>query len=474
MVAAVDAFLPPALQETESEARRRARMTVAASAITAGAVAAGILLDAAPPASLTVRGVSWATVALLLCAGPALRLGVPPAVVQNAFTGLVTAYTIMLAAVTGGRDAAAFLLAALAPLVGVLLCGARAGAAWSGLLLASLLGVALLADAGAAFPVRPPAEQALRWGLWGSLVALLAALGLALTFDGLRLRALRELAEARRREARAHRSRLESEARFRDHLEDLVERRTLELERSRSRLRQSERLATVGTLAAGIAHQINNPLASILAASQYALACEDDADVAAVRQQALRDIEEEARRGGRIVRSVLQFSRNQRSEKWLVELNEVVRGACALVGASARECDARLETRLVVPCGPVELNPLEMEQALVNVVRNALQASPPGARVRVATERRDGRARIRVEDEGRGIPAGDLHRIFDPFYTTRLSQGGTGLGLAVAHGIVSAHGGSIDVESRRGRGTAVTIDLPLSSRPAAPGEAAPA
>jgi len=193
-----------------------------------------------------------------------------------------------------------------------------------------------------------------------------------------------------------------------------------------------------------------------------------------VRHQALRDIEEEALRGGRIVRGVLQFSRNQRSEKWPVELNEVVRGACALVGASAREGDARLETRLDAPCGPVELNPLEMEQALVNVVRNALQASPPGARVRVATEARDGRARIRVEDEGRGIPAGDLQRVFDPFYTTRLTEGGTGLGLAVTHGIVSAHGGTIDVESRRGRGTTVTIELPLSRRPAASGEAAPA
>ena len=126
----------------------------------------------------------------------------------------------------------------------------------------------------------------------------------------------------RRQTEEAQQRRLESEERFREHLEELVEQRTRELEGSRAQLIQSQRLASVGTLAAGVAHQINNPIGSILASAEYALLYEDDAEIS--RRTILEEIVEQARRCGLIVRSVLQFSRNEATEKWREDLEDVV------------------------------------------------------------------------------------------------------------------------------------------------------
>lgn len=255
----------------------------------------------------------------------------------------------------------------------------------------------------------------------------------------------------------------------REHLEELVEERTMELARSREQLVRSERMASVGTLAAGIAHQINNPVASILAAAQYALLCEEDSDAKQVWKRVLLDCIEEAKRCAKIVRSVLQFSRDESCDMWLEDLNEVVGRACSVTGTYSAECCA--EVVFEPESGPclVRMSPIQIEQVFVNLIRNGIESRDTGARVAVRTRRKNRMVRVEVSDDGRGMPEQDCKRIFDPFFTTRLEAGGTGLGLSVVHGIILEHRGTIAAESRLGEGTTMIVELPLDPGAAGPG-----
>jgi signal transduction histidine kinase len=247
----------------------------------------------------------------------------------------------------------------------------------------------------------------------------------------------------------------------RDELEHLVDERTHELMRSQESLRRSERLATVGTLAAGIAHQINNPIGSILNGAQYALLCEGDDDYIDIWRRSLGDHESEARRCGRIVRSILQFSRDEPTERWSDDLTEVARRSVMLATPYAEEQCVTLHFRPAPESMPAVFSPIEIEQVLVNLIRNAIEAVevPPGD-VQVTLWASDDWVRVTVTDDGQGIPADQVNRVFDPFFTTRLPLGGTGLGLSVAHGIIVDHGGTLEVESEVGKGSTFTVSLP--------------
>jgi PAS domain S-box-containing protein len=250
--------------------------------------------------------------------------------------------------------------------------------------------------------------------------------------------------------------------RYREQLEDLVAQRTRELEASQERLRRSERLASVGTLAAGVAHQINNPVGSILAAADYALICEEDTDAKETWKRSLEDIRREAKRCGEVVRSILQFSRAGDSHKLPQDANQVISSARdeTFGWAADRSACVELELDPAVASHPVPMNAIEMEQVLVNLIHNAIESRPEGVRVTLASEYADGEIRIRVSDDGPGIEPGDIGRIFDPFFTTRLEKGGTGLGLSVAHRIIGDHAGSISAENRPGGGASFRIVLP--------------
>ena len=265
-----------------------------------------------------------------------------------------------------------------------------------------------------------------------------------------------DITERKRTEQKLERRREELELRF--------EERGQQLKASQEQLRESERLAAVGTLAAGIAHQINNPIGGIIAAAEFALAESEDADGHGVRRKALETSLEEARRCGRIVKSVLKFSRDEPTPKWVENLNSTVRRAAELTRSYVEERGGQLEVEMSPEELPVMISPIDIEQVVLNLVRNAAESRSESALVRVATVRNGDQAEMIVTDNGYGIQEPERARLFDPFYTTRLEDGGSGLGLSVVHGVVGDHGGKVEVESRSGGGTRFRIAFPIVVR----------
>jgi PAS domain S-box-containing protein len=257
----------------------------------------------------------------------------------------------------------------------------------------------------------------------------------------------RDITERKRSEAEL--------ARHRHHLEELVATRTAELESSSRKLRHAERLASIGTFAAGIAHQINNPVGGILVAAQYAATARDDP---AAVDEALEDIVAEATRCGKIVRHLLRFAQEDTSFKVPGEFNRLVRSCATHLSRRIEEAGVEIELSLDPDLPTVSLNETAMEEVLSNLLQNSVEAG--AQHIALRTQAGQFSARLVVEDDGRGIGSENRHHVFDPFFTTRQGRGGTGLGLSIGHGIVADHGGTIEFESEPGHGTTVTIELP--------------
>ncbi|RKH68227.1 ATP-binding protein, partial [Corallococcus aberystwythensis] len=235
-----------------------------------------------------------------------------------------------------------------------------------------------------------------------------------------------------------------------------------------ARLVAAERVAAVGTLAAGVGHEINNPLAYLalnLEAARRRLAAEGAAAPEGVRDalSSIRGAQEGAERIRLIVRDLQVFSREGAPERGLVDLNALVPPAVRVVLHALRA-----RARLVEDFGPVPRvlgSEARLGQVLLNLLVNAMQAIPEGdpgrheVRVRTGTDA-SGQARVEVEDTGGGIPPDVLPRIFDPFFTTKGSAEGTGLGLAICQQIVRTHGGELRVHSVPGKGATFTLLLP--------------
>jgi PAS domain S-box-containing protein len=233
-----------------------------------------------------------------------------------------------------------------------------------------------------------------------------------------------------------NRKRAEEElARYRNHLEELVEQRTREVEAARELVRQSDRLASLGTFAAGIAHEINNPLGMMMLGTEQALANIDTPEVAG---RLLRQSTALIERCGHIVRGVLDFSRKASTGKRPLDLSEIVRQGVEFIRESAAKHGVTVEIRPAEKLGPILGNTVELTQVVVNLVQNAVQACAQGGHVTIETGNTEGKVRLAVQDDGCGMKPEDAHRIFDPFFTTRLTNGGTGLGLSVVHGIIKA------------------------------------
>jgi len=247
-------------------------------------------------------------------------------------------------------------------------------------------------------------------------------------------------------------------------LEDRFEERGRQLDAQQSKLRESERLASVGTLAAGIAHQINNPIGGLVAAAELALRMRDEPNSEDHYVSALETARDEGMRCGRIVKSVLQFARDEPTQKWIEDINPIVRRAAELARPYAEARRGRLSIEPSPEPLLVKVSPIDLEQVLLNLVRNAAESNDSGVGIRVETHHTGDSAEIHVIDDGRGIDEQQSSMIFDPFFTTRIGQGGTGLGLSVAHGIVSDHGGQIEVDSSVGEGTRFSVRLPIAKK----------
>ncbi|MFN8392558.1 MAG: PAS domain S-box protein [Bdellovibrionota bacterium] len=252
----------------------------------------------------------------------------------------------------------------------------------------------------------------------------------------------------------------------RDHLENVIQERTQALLQSREKLRQSERLASIGALAAGIAHEINNPIGAIMLCADNALNRRDTLtnlpEALNLLERTCQKVLGNARRCGLIVKGILQFSRKQATEKRPCDINSIARTAIQLITESLDMRGNEIHCDLDEGLPPCPVNQVEIEQVFVNLVKNALESTTENVRVDVSTRRTDHSVSIIVQDNGPGMSDEQQQHIFDPFFTTRQQQGGTGLGMSIVHGIVVDHNGSIDVSSKVGEGSRITIQLPFS------------
>jgi two-component system, NtrC family, sensor kinase len=256
--------------------------------------------------------------------------------------------------------------------------------------------------------------------------------------------------------------------------------RTTELREAQSQLIQSEKMSAIGQLAAGVAHELNNPLGGILGYAQFALE--------KIRKQHgeqplpkeieshiryLTDIETQARRCKNIVQNLLRFSRASKAADFeSVDLNRVVDDTRIFIEhqLSMHQIDLELSLDSTIPA--IHGNAGQLQQVLTNLIINAMHASPPATAIKVITRHSrslgefGGAVELLIIDQGCGIPAENLKKIFEPFFTTKEVGKGTGLGLSVSYGIIKEHGGEIKVDSMPDKGTTFTIILPVQKAPA--------
>jgi len=239
----------------------------------------------------------------------------------------------------------------------------------------------------------------------------------------------------------------------------MLEQALSELKQAQAEVVQSEKLASIGQLAGGIAHEINNPLQVIRGRIELLL---DASDRAGMDRKHLQTVLEHVDRIANIVSGLLRFSRRQpEEEKEPVLIDDAIRDAVSLLGNQLSVDDVKLILDLRCPGRVVMGSRVKIQQVFMNLVLNAYQAMrDSGGSLRIISEAAKGAARIRLEDTGPGIAPEHLPHIFEPFFTTKPEGQGTGLGLSVTYGIVRSHGGDITVESRKGEGTTFTIILP--------------
>ena len=235
-----------------------------------------------------------------------------------------------------------------------------------------------------------------------------------------------------------------------------------DLEEKQEQLFQAKKLSSIGTLASGTVHQINNPLNNISTSCQLALTDVDRTQFPFTVKM-LETIAQETERAGEIVRGLLEFSRAQTFSLQLIPLVGVVQKVMQL---AASEVPAGITITTDIPEDLIlNLDVQKMTEALLNLVLNAIQAieEPPGViAISARVDGKSGQAVLTVADTGIGIEKDDLPRIFDPFFTTKNAENGTGLGLAVVYGIIKKQSGSTRVESIKGQGTKIIMTLPLS------------
>ncbi|MDR3699834.1 MAG: ATP-binding protein [Candidatus Sulfopaludibacter sp.] len=247
-------------------------------------------------------------------------------------------------------------------------------------------------------------------------------------------------------------------------IEEQVRRKTAELERVHKTLLSSEKMASIGKLAATVAHEINNPLFAILTYARLVLRelLKHDLPNRDSLAEQLQTIERESKRCGELVKNLLTFSRQAPSRREPNDLNVIAHRAVLLVKHKLEMQNIELTEALADALPQVDCDANQIQQVILVLMVNASEAMPKGGRLIVSTglDEAGEQGVVTVKDSGSGIPADVLPRIFDPFFTTKEDQNRTGLGLAVAHSIVEQHAGEISVRSTPGEGTEFRVALP--------------
>ena len=248
-----------------------------------------------------------------------------------------------------------------------------------------------------------------------------------------------------------------------------LEKANRELQESQGQIIQSEKMFAVGQLASGVAHEINNPLGSILTYIKLAIKKLDnyssDSNILEISQlkKYMATIEEEVNRCKGITRGLLDFSRVKEPEMNVVDINDILNNALELAEHQLSEQRIHLVKKFGSSTSKIVADSHQIQQVFINIILNALHAMSEGGILEITTRKRSKFAEIVFKDSGCGIADEDLSRIFTPFFTTKKVGEGTGLGLSVAYGIIENHGGEIIVKSKTGKGTTVTIMLPVIS-----------
>jgi two-component system NtrC family sensor kinase len=248
-------------------------------------------------------------------------------------------------------------------------------------------------------------------------------------------------------------------------VEDVTDQRTME-----AQLIQNEKMASIGQLVSGVAHELNNPLTSIAGLSELLLEASRPSDA---QREHLRVIHDQAERANRIVRNLLTFARKGSPEKETVDLNDVVARTSLLISYELKLRGIELDTRTAEVPVLVLGDRYELQQVLLNLVTNAVQAVSgldAGAprRISLTTLRDDGRAELRVSDNGPGVPPAQIPHLFTPFFTTKGPGQGTGLGLYLSYGLIAAHGGRLAYRQSADGGAEFVVTLPLQSEAPTP------
>ena len=229
----------------------------------------------------------------------------------------------------------------------------------------------------------------------------------------------------------------------------------------RTRMMEADRLAAVGELVAGVAHEVNNPLSSISAFSQLMLR---DEGLTESQREGLEVIKSETIRASQVVKDLLAFARRSAPHRELVDMNDVIERTLRLRGYQMTSSKVTVETALCPKLPNVAGDARQLQQVCLNLVINAVQAMTPmgGGTLRLMTHSDDGRVVMDVRDTGPGIPAWAKGKIFEPFFTTKEEGEGTGLGLSVSYGIIAAHGGTIEAVETSSEGTTMRVALPAT------------
>ncbi len=228
------------------------------------------------------------------------------------------------------------------------------------------------------------------------------------------------------------------------------------------RLVSADRLASLGEMAAGLAHEVNNPLTAVMG---FAYLLMQNPDIPAETKGDVEAIYREGKRAADVIRSFLIFARGQKPEKQAIYLNDIIHGVLRLRSSQLEKENIKVILNLAEDLPAIQGDISQMQQVFLNIILNAeyfmYQAHRKGA-LAISTQSADGLIKVAIADDGPGIAPDKLSRVFDPFFTTKEVGEGTGLGLSICHGTIKEHGGNIYVDSEAGQGATFTIELPVS------------